>query len=197
MTVLTIPPEVAGECSKKLFALATAAARDSMTLVKQAMALAKNEEPARPLAILKKYVGMYDQYGSAEVREVIASIEAAADPEIFKRLCHYQAKKDKDRAAADARSTDALKAAHEVMREGEATRELIAAVLDFHTRHGDYQEVEHNLPGGGDYDRARRRAAREGEAFWPTLWKMDAEKRQGVGGTVVAFPQGSSQEARS
>ncbi len=60
MTVLTIPQEVAAECSKKLFDLATSASRDSMTLVKQAMALARNEEPARPLGVLRKYVWMHN-----------------------------------------------------------------------------------------------------------------------------------------
>ena len=99
MTVLTIPPEVAAECSKKLFTLAATANRDSMTLVKQAMALARNEEPARPLGVLRKYVWMHNQYGSAEVSEVIASIEAAADPEIYKRLCRYQTKQAAERAA--------------------------------------------------------------------------------------------------
>ncbi len=148
MTVLTIPPEVAAECAKKLFSLATAANRDSMTLVKQAMALAKNEEPARPLATLKKYVGMYNQYGSGEVREVIASIESAADPEIYKRLCRYQAKKAAERAAADERRGQALDAAHALMREREASRELIEAVLNFHRGGGDLWNIERHLPSG-------------------------------------------------
>ncbi len=33
MTALTIPPEVAAECAKKLFSLATTANRDATTLV--------------------------------------------------------------------------------------------------------------------------------------------------------------------
>ncbi len=44
MTVLTIPPEVAAGCAKKLFALAATANRDAMTLIKQAMALAKTSK---------------------------------------------------------------------------------------------------------------------------------------------------------
>ncbi len=155
MTALTIPPEVAAECAKKLFSLASTANRDAMTLVKQAMALAQNEEPARPLSTLKKYVGMYNQYGSGEVREVIASIESAADPEIYKRLCRYQAKKAADRAALDARRNDALDAAHALMREREASRGLIEAVLNFHIARGSLWDVEVNLPGGS-FDRARQ-----------------------------------------
>ncbi len=92
MTVLTIPPEVAAECAKKLFSLAATANRDAMTLVKQAMGLARNEQVARPLGVLKKYVREHNQYGSREVSEIIASIEAAADPEHVKRLGRYQAK---------------------------------------------------------------------------------------------------------
>ncbi len=99
MSALTIPPVVAAECAKKLFALAATANCDAMTLVKQAMALAKNEEPARPLGVLRKYVREHNQYGSGEVSEVIASIERAADPEHIKRLRRCQAKNDADRAA--------------------------------------------------------------------------------------------------
>lgn len=199
MTALTIPPEVAAECSKKLFALAAAANRDSMTLVKQAMALAKNEEPARPLSTLKKYVRMYDQYGSGEVSEVIASIEAAADSEIYKRLCRYQARQAAERAERDARDTDTLKTAHAVMREREASRELIEAVLDFHEGKASPGDIEVNLPGGS-FDRARARAQRDGEAFFPTLWKMEAEEREaanrGPCHNVVAGPWDAGGEAR-
>ena len=183
MTVLTIPPEVAAECAKKLFSLAATANRDSMTLVKQAMALAKNDEPARPLSTLKKYVRMYNQYGSDEVSEVITSIEAAADPDIYKRLCRYQAKQAADRAASDARRNDALGAAHALMRERQASRELIEAVLNFHIARGSLWDVEVNLPGGS-FDRARQVARREERPFWPTLWSMEAAERQG--GNVVA-----------
>ncbi len=161
MTVLTIPPEVASECAKKLFTLAATANRDSMTLVKQAMALAKNEEPARPLAILKKYVGMYDQYGSDEVREVIASIEAAADPEIYKRLCRYQAKKAAERAADDERRGKAFDVAHALMLERQASRGLIEAVLKFHRGGGDVWDIEHHLPGGKPLTYWETMAARE------------------------------------
>ena len=98
MSALTIPPEVAAECAKKLFSLAAAANRDAMTLIKQAMALARNEEPARPLGVLRKYVREHNQYGSGEVSEVIVSIETAAGPEQVKRLARYQAKRDAERA---------------------------------------------------------------------------------------------------
>ena len=183
MTVLTIPPEVAAECARKLFSLAATANRDAMTLVKQAMGLAQNKEPARPLAILKKYVGMYNQYGSGEVREVIASIEAAADPEIFKRLCRYQAKKDKDRAAADVRRNDALDAAHALMREREASRELIEAVLDFHRGGLDLWNIERHLHGGCN-DVADQKP--------PTYWEVMAAREEAAkprgNGNVVAGP---------
>ena len=106
MTVLTIPPDVAAECAKKLFALAAAANRDAMTLVKQAMALAKNEQPARPLGVLKKYVREHNQYGSGEVSKVIASIETAADPEHVKRLARCQAKYDAARARLNERCSE-------------------------------------------------------------------------------------------
>ncbi len=183
MTALTIPPEVAAECAKKLFSLATAASRDSMTLVKQAMALAKNDEPARPLSTLKKYVGMYNQYGSGEVREVIASIESAADPEIYKRLCRYQTKKAAERAAADERRGQALDAAHALMREREASRELIEAVLHFHSGGGSIWDIEVNLPGGRN-DIASAKP--------PTYWEFpsvqeEAEKTR-CNGNVVAGP---------
>ena len=86
MTILTIPPDVAAAGAKKLFPLAETANRDAMTLIKQAMALAKNEHVSRPLGILRKYVREHDQYGSGEVSEIIASIETAADPKHIKRL---------------------------------------------------------------------------------------------------------------
>ena len=183
MTVLTIPPEVAAECSKKLFALAATANRDSMTLVKQAMALAKNEEPARPLSTLKKYVRMYDQYGSDEVRQIIATIESAADPEIYKRLCRYQAKTEADRAALAARRNDALDAAHALMRVQQASRGLIEAVLNFHRGGASLWDIECRLPGG-DVDQAAQKP--------PTYWEFpsvreEAEKPHG-NGNVIAGP---------
>ena len=190
MTVLTIPPEVAAECAKKLFALATTANRDSMTLVKQAMALAKNEESASPLGTLKKYVRMHNQYGSGEVSEVIASIETAADPEIYKRLCRYQAKQAAERAATDERRGLALDAAHALMREREASRELIEAVLHFHSGGGSIWDVEINLPGGRN-DIASAKP--------PTYWEFlavreEAEKPHG-NGNVIAGPWDAGGEA--
>ncbi len=183
MTVLTIPPEVAAECAKKLFSLATAANRDSMTLVKQAMALAKNEEPARPLSILKRYVGEYNQYSSGEVREVIASIESAADPEIYKRLCRYQAKKAAERAALDERRGQALDAAHALMREREASRGLIEAVLNFHRGGGDLWNIESHLPGGCN-DIADQKP--------PTYWEFPAVRGEAAkprrNGNVISGP---------
>ncbi len=80
MTVLTIPPEVAGECSRKLLELAASASRDATTLTKQALILARNEMPARALATLRKYVKDYDQYKSSEVAKIVAAIVTAADP---------------------------------------------------------------------------------------------------------------------
>ena len=108
MAVLTIPPEVAAEGAKKLFALAATANRDAMTLVKQAMALARNEMPSRPLGVLKKYVREYGQYGSDEVSEVIASIEAVADPKHVKILARKQAENDAMRAEFEQRRQDTV-----------------------------------------------------------------------------------------
>ena len=120
MTVLTIPPEVAGECAKRLFDLAATANRDAMTLIKQAMALAKNKQVARPLGVLKKYVREHKQYGSAEVSEVIASIQAAADPEHVKRLERIQAKYDAARAKLEERQKQPGPTYWEVMAAREA-----------------------------------------------------------------------------
>ena len=52
MTALTIPPEVAAECSQRLLDLAATANRDAMTLTKQALVLARNETPSRAFATL-------------------------------------------------------------------------------------------------------------------------------------------------
>ncbi len=157
MTVLTIPPEVAAEGAKKLFSLAAAANRDAMTLIKQAMALARHEQVARPLGVLKKYVREYNQYGSGEIREVIASIEAAADPEHVKRLNRCQAKNDALRAefeqgrqdelqrrwetggeawerAFETLTTDAetLVRAAETVRQGKRCKNLVKAVRGYY-----------------------------------------------------------------
>ena len=106
MTVLTIPREVATECATKLLSLAATANRDAMTLINQAMALAKNEHVSRPLGILKKYVREHNQYGSGEVSEIIASIETAADPKHIKRLARCQAKNDARRADFEKRRSE-------------------------------------------------------------------------------------------
>ncbi len=102
MTALTIPSGVAAECAKRLLDLAAIASRDAMTLTKQAIALARNEAPSRPLGVLKKYVRENDQYGSGEVAKIIAAIEAAADPKHVKRLARNQAKYDAQRARFEA-----------------------------------------------------------------------------------------------
>ncbi len=98
MTALTIPPEVAAECSQRLLTLAATASRDAMTLTKQALALARNDRPSRPLATLKKYVREYNQYESSEVAKIVAAIEAAADPKHIALLKQRQAKYDEQRA---------------------------------------------------------------------------------------------------
>ncbi len=98
MTALTIPPEVAAECSQKLLALAATASRDAMTLTKQALVLARNDMPSRAFATLKKYVREYNQYESGEVAKIVATIEAAADPKHIARLKQRQAKYDAQRA---------------------------------------------------------------------------------------------------
>ncbi len=161
MTALNIPPEVAAECAKKLFTLAASANRDSMTLVKQAMLLAKNEQVARPLGVLKKYVREYDQYGSGEVSEVIASIETVADPEHVKRLARGQAKYDAERAEFEQRQQDeaerswepdgeawdyaietmhtdaeTLARAAETMKQGKGGKNLLNAVRGYYETEG-------------------------------------------------------------
>ena len=146
MTALTIPQEVSDECAKKLFSLAATANRDAMTLVKQAMALAQNKEPARPLGVLKKYVGEHNQYGSDVVSEIIASISAAADPEHVKRLARAQAINDARRAKFEESHRKVLRQASSLMREQIASRDLIAAVLAFHEGRGSLWDVEQNLP---------------------------------------------------
>ena len=98
MTALTIPPEVAAECSQKLLALAATASRDAMTLTKQALILARNETPSKAFATLKKYVREYNQYESGEVAKIVATIEAAADPKHIALLKQRQAKYDAQRA---------------------------------------------------------------------------------------------------
>ncbi len=148
MSALTIPQEVAGECAKKLFALAATANRDAMTLIKQAMLLAKNEQVARPLGILKKYVREHGQYGSDEVSEVIASIQAAADPKHVKMLARNQAKNDERRAGFETSDKETLSLAGSMMREHKASRDLIAAVLAFHERRGSLWDVKIALAGG-------------------------------------------------
>ena len=181
MTVLTIPPEVAAECAKKLFALAATANRDAMTLVKQAMGLARNEQVARPLGILKKYVREHNQYGSAEVREIIATIEAAADPEHVKMLARNQAENDAMRAKIAEREEETLRQASALMREQQASRDLIAAVLAFHERGGSLWDVEKYLPGG-----SMERASQQGKTYWEILAAKEAAKHQG--GNVIAGP---------
>ena len=166
MTVLTIPPEVAAECAKKLFSLAAAANRDAMTLVKQAMALARNEQVARPLGVLKKYVREYNQYGSREVSEVIVSLQAVADPEHVKRLDRCQAKNDVLRAEFEQRrqdelhrrwetggeawerafetlTTDAktLVRAAEMVRQGKGGKNLLNAVRGYYETEGRYKSL--------------------------------------------------------
>ncbi len=98
MTDLTIPPDVAAECSQRLLDLAATASRDAMTLTKQALILARNETPSKAFATLKKYVREYNQYESGEVAKIIAAIEAAADPKHIALLKQRQAKYDEQRA---------------------------------------------------------------------------------------------------
>ena len=98
MTALTIPQEVAAECSQKLLSLAATASRDAMTLTKQALVLASNERPSSALATLRKYVREYNQYESGEVAKIVAAIEAAGDPKHIARLKQRQAKYDEQRA---------------------------------------------------------------------------------------------------
>lgn len=170
MTALTIPPEVAAECAEKLFSLAETANRDAMTLIKQAMALARGKEPARPLGVLKKYVRDYEQYGFAEVSEVVAAIEAAADPKHVKRLHRIQAQSDARRAEHDEnckvaieqawqpggeRWNNAIKSAEKdskvlalaakVMREGTAGGRLANAMRAFYEEGGCPWAIERYL----------------------------------------------------
>ena len=126
MTALTIPQEVAAECAKKLLALAATANRDAMTLTKQAMALASNEMPSRPLATLRKYVREYNQYESGEVAKIIAVIEAAADPEHIKRLARNQAKYDAQRARFEERCNESRPTYWEIMAAKGAPPEAAA-----------------------------------------------------------------------
>ncbi len=148
MTALTIPQEVAAECSKRLLDLAATASRDAMTLTKQALALAGNEMPSRPLGVLRKYVREYNQYESGEVAKIIAAIEVAANPEHVERLARRQAKYDAQRAEFEKRGEEILPLAHASMREQEASRGLIAAVIAFHEGRGHLGEVRANMPGG-------------------------------------------------
>ncbi len=166
MSALSIPPEVAAECAKKLFAIAAAANRDAMTLIKQAMVLAKNEQVSRPLGVLKKDVREYNQYGSAEVSEIIASIEAAADPEHVKHLSRCQAKNDAMRAEFEQGRQDALQrrwetggeawerafetltedaktlvCAAELARQGKGGKNLLNAVRGYYETEGRYKSL--------------------------------------------------------
>ena len=148
MTALTIPPEVAADCAEKLLALAALASRDSMTLTKQALILARNETPSKAFATLKKYVREYNQYESGEVAKIIAAIEAAADPEHMKRLARRQAKYDAQRAEFEKDTDQMMPLAHAAIREQEASPGLIAAVIDFHEGTGSLGDVRANMPGG-------------------------------------------------
>ncbi len=182
MTVLTIPPGVAAECAKTLFSLAATANRDAMTLIKQAMALARNEQVARPLGVLIKYVREHNQYGSGEVSEVITSIQEAADPEHVKRLVRNRIENDRRRAEIEEREKETLRRASALMCEQEASRDLIEAVLAFHERRGSLWDVDKYLPGGH-----LQQAAQLGA-------QLRAEKREleealkHQGGNVVAGP---------
>ena len=148
MSALTIPQEVAADCTEKLLALAAAANRDAMTLTKQALILARNETPSKAFATLKKYVREYNQYESGEVAKIVAAIEAAADPEYIKRLKRRQAKYDAQRAEFEKDIDQTMPLAHAAMREQEASRGLIAAVIDFHEGTGSLGDVRANMPGG-------------------------------------------------
>ena len=94
----------------------------------------------------------HNQYGSREVSEVITSIQEAADPEHLKRLIKYRAENDAMRAEFKERDKKTLDLASTMMREQEASRGLIAAVLAFHEGMGSIWDVSKYLPGGSMED---------------------------------------------
>ena len=222
MTVLTIPGEVAAECAQKLLDLAATASRDAMTLTKQAMALARNQMPSRPLGVLRKYVREYDQYGSDEVAKIIASIEAVADPEHVKRLKRYQAESDASRAerakdieAATKRAWEpggkswnsaiesaeknsrVLSLAAKRMRAGEANGHLVNAMRALYEEPGALWAIERTLP----YDQRRAiygdAEPQELGGFLTALMAPPQETAKHLGGNVIAGPWDAGGEARS
>ena len=99
MTAIALPPEVATECAVELSLIVAKLHRDAATLTRTASALLTGRQHGRPLGILKRYARENEQYGADEVEEVIATIEAAMDPDHIKHLVRSQARRDKERAA--------------------------------------------------------------------------------------------------
>ena len=220
MTVLTIPPEVAAECSRKLLDLAASASRDATTLTKQAIILARNEMPARALATLRKYVKDYDQYKSSEVAKIVAAIVTAADPAHVQRLARNITKNDatraeaaRDCAAATERAwkpggkswnsaiesaeknSRVLSLAAKRMRTGEANRHLVNAMRALDENHRVFWRIERYLP----YDQQRAihgdAESQEMEGFF--VEPPQKAPRHSPNGNVISGPWDAGGEARS
>lgn len=185
MAALTIPPEVTAECVTKLFAIITSANRDAATLSRHVSALLSGKQIGWLRGTLTRYVS-FQQYGANEIQEVIAIIEANMEPERIKRLALAKARRDKEDSEFLKMREKVLPVASALMREGEASRDLIAAVLAFYEQRGGLWDVEVNLPGGL-FDQA----AQEGKRYWEA---MEALKHQG--GNVVAGPWEDGREAQ-
>ncbi len=98
MTAVTLPPEVVGECAKRLSEISAAATRDGATLNRLLLALLKGGKHGAVLGSLKRYAREHEQFGADEVEKVIFIIEAVMDPEHVKHLARCKARRDKEHA---------------------------------------------------------------------------------------------------
>ncbi len=99
MSAINLPPEVIAECVSELSRISVEISRDGATLHRFVVRLLTGGSPGLLLGSLKKYARANKQYGADKVEEVIAAIEAVADPDHLKHLARCQARRDKEHAA--------------------------------------------------------------------------------------------------
>ena len=99
MTAVALPPEVVAECVSGLTRISVEVSRDGATLHRFIIGFLTGAPHGRLLGSLKRYARVDKQYGWDEVEEVIATIEAAVDPDHLKHLARLQARRDREHAA--------------------------------------------------------------------------------------------------
>ena len=115
MTATALPPKIVAECVRELSRISVEVSRDGATLQRFVVRLIAGCVHGVLLGSLKRYARIDEQYGADEVEKVIATIEAAVDPEHLKHLALCKARRDKEHAAFLERCKEPRQTYWEVM----------------------------------------------------------------------------------